>query len=105
MPINGPILIAKASELASDLIMEDFNCSDGRLSRLKIRNGLAFKIIFGKSADVNPNICSKYSKKLPELLSLFSPSDMFNVDETGLFNKLLPKKTLTVKNKKYTGAK
>lgn len=52
----------------------------------------------GKSADVNLEMSSKYSQKLLELFSLYSASDIFYADETGLFKKLLPNKTLTFKN-------
>ena len=42
---------------------------------------------------------------LPELLSLYSPECIYNVDETGLFYKLRPDKTLTFKGDKCSGVK
>ena len=42
---------------------------------------------------------------LPSLLSEFSPDNIFNADETSLFWKCLPDKTLSMKGEKCSGGK
>jgi hypothetical protein len=51
IPINGPILQAKAELLASQMGHHDFKCSNGWLSRYKARHGYQFKAIQGESKD------------------------------------------------------
>ena len=41
--INGPIMIAKAHELAVELGHPEFKCSNGWLSRFKTRKGFNFR--------------------------------------------------------------
>lgn len=45
------------------------------------------------------------SYQLPALLAEFSPNEVFNADETGLFWKCLPDKTMSVKGEKCSGGK
>jgi len=42
---------------------------------------------------------------LSELLEGYKPCDIFNADETALFYKCMPDKTLTFKNEKCSGGK
>ena len=42
---------------------------------------------------------------LPALLADYDPCDVFNADETGLFFKCLPEKTLAFKGEKCHGGK
>ena len=42
---------------------------------------------------------------LPHLLRQYKPEDVYNVDETGLFYKMTPDKSLTFKGDKCTGGK
>jgi hypothetical protein len=43
--------------------------------------------------------------KLPALLREYQPVDIFNADETGLFWKCLPDKTLHMKGEQCSGGK
>lgn len=50
--------------------------------------------------------CDKWKRDvLPSLLKDYQEQDIFNADETGLFFKCLPDKTLTFKNEKCHGGK
>lgn len=60
----------------------------------------------GESASVNKEETSAYvSDVLPGLLERYDANDIYNVDETGLFYKLLPDKTYTIKNEDCHGGK
>jgi hypothetical protein len=40
----------------------------------------------GESGDVNVTIVSEWKSKLPNLIKDYHPRDIYNMDETGLFN-------------------
>ena len=82
VPISGPILQAKARELALSLGHHDFHCSSGWLERFKGRHSIVFRKICGESASVTPEMTSSWlSHTLPSLLAEYSPEDVFNADE------------------------
>jgi hypothetical protein len=47
----------------------------------------------------------EYKPKLLELITPYEPKNVYNADETGLFFRALPTKSLVAKGEKYTGAK
>lgn len=54
-----------------------------------------FKVICSESVDVPNDNCDTWKLNvLLKLIEKFNPKDIFNADETGLFFKCLPKKTL-----------
>lgn len=58
-------------------------------------SNMKFKKVCTKSGTINDSAAAEYRKgKLQSLLQQFTPENIFNCDETGLFCKLLPEKTL-----------
>ena len=57
MIVSGPIIQAKALELASQQNLPDVKASNGWLERLRNRYNIRFKILSGESAGVNPDGC------------------------------------------------
>ena len=53
IPISGPVLCAKAEELASQLDIESFKASTGWLDRFKERNDIKFKKVCAKGTLVH----------------------------------------------------
>ncbi|XP_054734021.1 tigger transposable element-derived protein 4-like [Anastrepha obliqua] len=84
IPISGPILKAKAMEIAGKLGVPNFNASDGWLNKRRIRNNVAFKCVSGEAADVNQDGVEQFRTKLPSLLTGYKPQDIYNADESGL---------------------
>ena len=64
------------------------------------RNNIGLQKIYGEAASVPQEKTNKWFKKLPNLIKEYEPKDIFNVDELGLFYRLLPSKTYAEKNKK-----
>ncbi len=49
--------------------------------------------------------CEDWKSKLPDHLLGYSLKDIYNLDETGLFYRSLPDKSLTIRGKDCTGGK
>lgn len=105
IPIGGPILQEKAQRFAVELGHEGFRASNGWLQNFKKRNEVVFRKICGESGSVNEQVCDDWKDKLAELTTGYDPEDTFNADETGLFYKCLPDKTLSFKSDKCNGGK
>ena len=106
IPISGVMLKAKACELSQKLGRSDFKASNGWFDRFKHRCGLSFHAMCGESSAVGEELISEWqSKTLPDLLSKFETKDVFNADETGLFYRLLPDKTWSLKGDTCHGGK
>ncbi len=91
---------------AKQLGHTDWTASNGWLHRFNQRHGLTSKKACGESAAVPQEVCSNYTENvLPELLAKYDPDDIFNIDETGLFYRLLPDRTYCFKEEKCHGGK
>lgn len=106
VPLNGPILQEKANELGKKLGKTDFNCSTAWIQRFRARHNIVFGKISGESAAVAPGVVEDWLKNTwPSVSKGYSPDDIFNADEAGLFFKLLPNQTLRFKGEKCSGGK
>lgn len=84
----------------------EFEASVGWLDKFKKRHGIVEKTLCGESADANVQVRDEWlAKDLPGLIHRYDKNDIFNADETGVFFKCLPNKTLAFKNEKCFGGK
>lgn len=101
VPISGPILAQKALLLNSKLPSPDvdFTASQGWLDRWKTRHGVRQLTVTGESLSSDTAGSEKFKKEFEEfvLAENLTPDQVFNADETGLFYRLLPSKTLASK--------
>lgn len=106
VPLSGPIVKAKAEVFAQQLDIKDFKASEGWLYRFKRRHGITYGQISGEARDVNRYVTNGWLDKVwPELQARYPPENIFNADETGVFFKMTPDKTLKFKNEKCVGGK
>lgn len=106
VPLSGPVLMTKAEDFAKRLGDISLNPNTGWLERFKTRHSIVSRSISGESAEVNADLENNWlTTELPTLIKNYEPRDIFNADETGLFYKLLPNKTLQLKGEKCYGGK
>jgi hypothetical protein len=77
----------------------DFKASQGWLSRFKTRHGISAVNISGEMRSADRAACDTYHIELIELIDTegLLPEQIYNCDETGLFHKMMPNKTLASK--------
>jgi hypothetical protein len=105
LPLTGTILQGAALKYAADMILTDFKASEGWLRHFKSRHSIKFKRVCGEAGDVNIDTVENWKLKLPIICDGYEPKDIFNADETGLFFKALPNKTLAEKDDVCVGGK
>ena len=92
--ISDAILIAKGKEFAERLHCTEFSPSGGWLSRFKSRHGISLRTLHGEAASVDVSVVAAARSTLKDVLSKYEPADIYNVDETGLFYRMPPSKSL-----------
>lgn len=106
IPVNGPLLIEKANEIAKTLNIENFKCDKNWIVRFKKRHSLCMASISGESKSVNQEVVRSWlTNEYSILKSKYESKNIFNADETGLFYKCLPNKTIKHKGKPCSGEK
>lgn len=105
LPVSGPILQSQALAVAEKLKVTNFKASTGWLDSFKTRHKIVFNNLCGEARDVDEEIVSDWHEKLQSLISNYAPQDIYNGDETGLFFRALPTKSLTLRGEKCVGGK
>ena len=105
--LSGDALLLKARQFARELHLENPDTiTTSWISRWKERHSIVCKRLHGEAAAVDNHATeSWFSDRLPELLQEFSPDNIFNADETGLFFKCLPDRTHAFKDEMCAGGK
>lgn len=100
VPISGPLLMEKAKEFHAMLnIKEEFSASSGWLSRFKKRHGIREISVQGEKLSANTEAAATFSTEFSEFIDQhdLSPHQIYNADETGLYWKGLPTRSLVFK--------
>lgn len=93
--VTDAILLEKGSYFAQRLNCPDFTASAGWLSRFKSRHGISLRLLHGEAASVDTCVVSAARVQLKEVVSAYAPCDVYNIDETGLFYRMPPSKSLS----------
>ena len=97
-PLSGPILKEKALWFHKQLHPEDhsFTASEGWLNRWKNRHGVRQLAIQGELLSSTGYDTEPFKQALAEWMveKEIGPEQLYNADETGLYWKLMPSKTL-----------
>ncbi|GBP45082.1 Tigger transposable element-derived protein 4 [Eumeta japonica] len=97
-------------ELLDDLLkklgLAAFKASEGWLGKFKQRHHINYGKISGEARSVDMNMTHDWINKVwSKFKEKYTPSDIFNADEAGIFYKLTPDKTLKFKGEKCVGGK
>ncbi len=103
--LPGPLIQEKAREIAEELGVKTFKGSNGWLESFVTRHNIVFKKQCGERGDVNIEVVSEWKARLPELIDGYDASDVFNMDETGLFFRDCTRNTYVVKGDDCAGGK
>ena len=77
----------------------DFKASNGWLDGFKSRHNISYKTVVGEAGLVDSSVVSTWLKDImPKLIEKYELRDIFNADESGLFYKATPNKTMIYKN-------
>ena len=105
LPITGRMIQQQAITLSLPLGHDDFMASNGWLDRWKTRHKVKSSVLSGEAADVNPETVDDWIKRLPTICDGYKAEDIFNADETGLFYRSLPTRSMVAKGDKCKGGK
>ena len=99
--LTGPICLEVAKEFAEELgIPEDFLCSRGWFDKFKDRYGIRDLPVHGEKLSSNSESADSFVEFFRRLIveNDFSLTQIYNCDETRLYWKGLPKRTLALRN-------
>lgn len=96
VPISGPLLRAKAKQFHADLqIPEPCDFSSGWLKRFKKRHGIRYIKACGEKLSADKEAAEEFVEEFDAKVAEenLTPDQIFNMDETGLFWRCLPRNT------------
>lgn len=105
LPISGPILQQKARDIAIFLGNTEFTASNGWLQSFRNRYDIRFHVVSGESNDVDSKIVENWRNNLPVSIENYEMKNIANADETSLFFRALPVKSLQLKGERCSGGK
>ena len=91
---SDEILLTKAEQLGKELGVTDLSYSRGWLTNFKKHHNICLREKHGESASSDKQAATEGRTKLQGVLKDYALKDIFNFDETGLFYRLEPNKTL-----------
>ncbi|KAL1448239.1 hypothetical protein WDU94_003519, partial [Cyamophila willieti] len=94
----------KAEQMAEAHGLNEFKASNGWLEKFRKRHNIAYKTVCGEAASVDKSAGADWKEKLPSICEGYSERDVYNADETGLFFRVLPNKTMAFKNETCSAA-
>ncbi|KAG7154717.1 Tigger transposable element-derived protein 7-like 9 [Homarus americanus] len=99
--VRGVEIRAAAVKLASNMGIENFEASDGWLWRFRNRHGMCNRITHGEAGSAPTEDIEPFRDRLNDLIKSegLLISQVYYVDETGLYWRSLPRNTQDFKNK------
>ena len=105
IPVSGPMIQEEALQIALKLNVTGFTGSNGWLEKRKTRHNVKQFSVTGEDGEVNAETLESWTERLPEIVKGYELKDIWNADETGLFCRALPDKSLSVKKRRCKGGK
>lgn len=90
--LSDDVLQAKANQLVGEEVV-----TMSWIQRFKARHGVFLHIMHGEAGSVDTANLGQQRTVLMELLNQYNPHDIFNMNETALFYRMLPSQTLATR--------
>lgn len=103
IPLATSLIAKQAKDLADLMKLEDFKGSDGFVKGVIKRSGMSFVAERGDSEGVCETTVNSWKSKLEDIIKDREAKDVFNIDETGVYWRLLPNKTFAFNNESGKG--
>lgn len=98
LPVSAEILKSKAKQLHTKIQEKpgNFHASNGWCSNFKKRHGIRMLKICGEKLSNKPTLIEPFLQKFHDKVSELNltPDQIYNADESGLFHKIMPNRTL-----------
>ena len=99
--VNGLFYVEKQRSWLKKMGEVNFVATDGWFQRWKKRENIVYGKAFGEQLDANIEGAEMWPKtQWPALIAQYSPDDIFNADETGLYFRALPELIYFTRNEK-----
>jgi hypothetical protein len=94
-PISGPLLQERALIYAQSVGNDSFKASNGWLEKFKGRHHVKWARLHGEggSADTSQK-AQQRMQQLKQICAEYAEEDIFNMDETGIFYRMMPSSSL-----------
>ncbi|KAG0438324.1 Tigger transposable element-derived protein 6 [Dictyocoela muelleri] len=83
-----------AIKMAKSVNIHNFSASNGWLQLFKRRHNICSRVVSGESGLVDSNVIEDFKDHYAEKIRSYRPEDIYNCDETGLFYKCTPTRSL-----------
>ncbi|CAM4835599.1 unnamed protein product [Rotaria magnacalcarata] len=108
--INVEELLNVLQQYARDIAQQldectNFRASNGWLDRFRTRYNIQFRPICGEARAVDPSTVDDWKGRLHSIIEHYDPCNIFNMDETSLFYKLMPDRSLVIDRNDCRGGK
>ena len=105
LPVSGKLLQTKALMFSLQCDEDDFMAYNGWLESFKSRHNICCAAVCGEAADVGRKVVDEWKERVDIVFDGYSPEDIYNADETGVFYRSLPSKSLGVRGEICSGGK
>lgn len=94
---NEAIIKEKAMQIAEKLQLDEFKASNGWLFKFKARHKIGEKYLSGESFNFKKDDFEGFYTEIRLKMSIYEDKNIYNCDETALFYKMIPSKSLVMK--------
>ena len=105
IPMTGRLIQECAIMYTSKLGINQFSGSNGLLEEWQKCHNVRMVVLSGEAADVDSTVVSDWGERLNTICQGYALKDIFNADETGLFYRALPTRSMAVKGVKTSSGK
>jgi hypothetical protein len=105
LPISPSLIIKKSKDYALKKGFNNFKGSSGWYNKLSQKFELKNKKIFGESSSADKNAAENFINDFKITRKNYQSENIFNLDESGLYYKMLPDRTVLYKKVEEKGKK